>query len=107
MGQRTTGIVGNIDMVMNSEDLYSQNWYHANHNLKNEQGRRLFYFETGCAFPFKENGATWYRISCSYWFGDWIEEYGNTDQWRAHGGRHRAIYIVREDLMTFIKLRWL
>jgi hypothetical protein len=27
--------------------------------------------------------------------------------WRAYGERHRAIYIIREELMTIIHLRWL
>ena len=52
-------------------------------------------------------GVTRYRLNCSYWFGDWIEENGSDEQWEPYGAPHRAIYIVREDLMAFIKLKWL
>ena len=70
-------------------------------------GDRLYFIEPGCEYGSKDqDNVLWYRISCSYWFGDWIEEQDQT-QWRAYGGRHRAIYIVREDLMAFIKLKWL
>jgi hypothetical protein len=70
-------------------------------------GDRLYYVEPGCAFGYKEDdGYVWYRLSCSYWFGDWIETQDES-QWRSYGGRHRAIYIVREDLLGFIKLKWL
>ena len=69
--------------------------------------RRMYYFERGVEpWGWLEDGNRWYRISCSYWFGDWIEEQ-NTVWWRAHGEPHRAIYIVREELMTLIKLKWL
>lgn len=69
--------------------------------------RRLYHVEPGCEYGFKEeDGYVWKRIQCSYWFGDWIETQ-DPALWRIHGGRHRAIYIVREDLMTLIKLKWL
>ncbi len=71
-------------------------------------GDRLYHIEPGCEYGFKEDdGYIWYRLGCSYWFGDWIEANCNSDQWRIYGGRHRAIYIVREDLLTFINLKWL
>jgi hypothetical protein len=71
-------------------------------------GDRLYYVEPGCEYGFREDdGYVWNRISCSYWFGDWIEANGRADQWRIYGGRHRAIYIVREDLMMFIRLKFL
>ena len=68
---------------------------------------KLYYVEPGCEFAIRDElGGTWYRISCSYWFGDWIETQ-DKELWRAHGSRHRAIYTVREDLMTLIRLKWL
>jgi hypothetical protein len=92
-------------------ELRSQNWYRVKHNNPKHDlvhGDRLFYVESGCESGGQdEHGETWYRISCSYWFGDWIEQNCDTEQWRVHGKRHRAIYIVREDLMTFIRLKWL
>jgi hypothetical protein len=90
--------------------VHSQNWYRNRRNPKRDMvsGDKLFYVESGCESGGQdEDGTMWYRISCSYWFGDWIEANCNTEQWRAHGERHRAIYIVREDLMTFIRLKWL
>ena len=70
-------------------------------------GDRLYHVEPGCEYGFKEkDGYVWNRIQCSYWFGDWIETQDKS-MWRSYGGRHRAIYIVREDLMMFIKLKWL
>ena len=70
-------------------------------------GDRLYYVEPGCEYGFEEeDGYKWYRLNCSYWFGDWIETQDKT-QWRAYGSPHRAIYIVREDLFAFIKLKWL
>jgi len=75
---------------------------------RNPEGysNRLYHVEPGCELPWKEDRYMWYRIQCSYWFGDWIETQ-DKNQWRTYGGRHRAIYHVREDLMTFIKLKWL
>ena len=71
-------------------------------------GDKLYYFEPGCECGYKQDdGYVWYRLNCSYWFGDWIEESGGAERWQAYGKRHRAIYIVREDLMAFIKLKWL
>lgn len=68
---------------------------------------RLYHVEPGCEYGFKaDDGYVWNRIQCSYWFGDWIEEQDRS-LWHAHGGRHRAIYVVREDLLTMIKLKWL
>lgn len=90
--------------------VHSQNWYRNRRNPKRDMvsGDKLFYVESGCESGVQDDdGTMWYRISCSYWFGDWIEANCNTEQWRAHGERHRAIYIVREDLMTFIRLKWL
>lgn len=71
-------------------------------------GDKLYHVEPGCEYGFKEDdGYVWSRIQCSYWFGDWIEANGGEERWRTYGGRHRAIYIVREDLLAFIKLKWL
>lgn len=67
---------------------------------------RLYQVEPGCELPWKEDGYQWRRIQTSYWFGDWIETQDKS-MWRAYGGRHRAIYIVREDLMMLIRLKWL
>ena len=95
---------------MSVAEQRSQNWYRVKHNPKYDlvHGDRLFFVEPGCELGGQDpDSTTWYRISCSYWFGDWIEENCNTELWRAHGERHRAIYIVREDLMTFIRLKWL
>jgi hypothetical protein len=95
---------------MSVAELRSQNWYRVKHDPKHDPvyGDRLFFFESGCEYGGRdEAGTMWYRISCSYWFGDWIEANAKPEQWQAHGGRHRAIYIVREDLMMFITLKWL
>ena len=71
-------------------------------------GDRLYHVEPGCEYGYKEaDGYVWYRLNCSYWFGDWIEKNGGEGRWRTYGGYHRAIYIVREDLLSFIKLKWL
>lgn len=75
-------------------------------------GDKLYHYELGgeCGFyPHDRNdGVLWYRLNCSYWFGDWIEANGTEgEQWEAYGERHRAIYHVREDLLAFIKLKWL
>ena len=71
-------------------------------------GDKLYHFDVGNRYGNKdENGVTWYRLNCSYWFGDWIEQTGSKDQWYAYGARHRAIYIVRDDFMSFIELKWL
>jgi hypothetical protein len=71
-------------------------------------GDRLYHWDLGGEFGVKDgNGVTWYRLNCSYWFGDWIEENCPKDQWKIHGGRHRAIYIVCEELLTLINLKWL
>jgi hypothetical protein len=92
-------------MSFNGMDRLQQDWKYG--NLGDERNSRLYFFEAGCEYGGKdEAGVTWYRLNCSYRFGDWIEEQ-DTTTWRAYGGRHRAIYIVREDLMTLIKLRWL
>lgn len=81
-------------------------WIHTKRQPEG-QSSRLYHVEPGCALGLQEDdGHFWYRISCSYWFGDWIEEQ-DKEMWRIHGGRHRAIYIVREDLMTLIRLKWL
>lgn len=95
---------------MSVADLRSQNWYRAKKNPKFDtlHGDRLFYFEPGCEYGGKdEDGILWFRLNCSYWFGDWIEANGGANRWRVHSSPHRAIYIVREDLMTFIRLKWL
>jgi hypothetical protein len=69
---------------------------------------RLWHWDNGGEWGVKDGrGVKWYRLNCSYWFGDWIEENCPADQWKIHGSRHRAIYIVREELLTLIKLRWL
>lgn len=71
-------------------------------------GDKLYYFDPGNDYGYKaDDGYTWYRLNCSYWFGDWIEENGNEYQWNPYGAAHRAIYIVREDLLAFIKMKWL
>lgn len=82
------------------------NWIRTS-NPPEGHSYRLYHVEPGCEFGYKEeDGYMWYRIQCSYWFGDWIETQDKS-LWRIYGGRHRAIYIVREDLMTLIKLKWL
>jgi hypothetical protein len=73
-----------------------------------ERSSKIYYFDSG-NLPQGEldgEGVRWYRLNCSYWFGDWIE-LQDKKLWRSYGGRHRAIYIVREELMTLIRLRWL
>lgn len=96
---------------MNRPDSNSPEWFRARRDPQYDMvyGDRLFYFE-----PYDDNGwlreddRRWYRLNCSYWFGDWIEENGIKDeQWEAYGGAHRAIYMVREDLLMFIKLKFL
>lgn len=98
---------------MNVADQRSQHWYRVKHNPEHDKlyGDRLFYFELGGEvgfYPYDRNdGILWYRLQCSYWFGDWIEANGGAGRWEAYGKAHRAIYHVREDLMAFIKLKWL
>lgn len=87
-------------------ELRSPNWV-CTPRPRPERSNKLFYFEPGCEYGGKDsNGIKWYRMSCSYWFGDWIEEQDST-LWKAHGSPHRAIYIVREELITLIALTWL
>jgi hypothetical protein len=72
------------------------------------QNNKMYHFDRGGEYGVPdENGVKWYRLNCMYWFGDWIEENGSKEQWYEYGGRHQAIYIVREDLFAFIKLKWL
>lgn len=67
---------------------------------------KMYFFENWAdRLGFNDNGKLYYRLNCTYWFGDWIEEQ-DKDLWRAEGLPHRAIYVVREDLMTLIKLKW-
>jgi hypothetical protein len=91
-------------------DANSPEWVRSRRDPKYDMtyGDRLYYVESGCEYGFKEDdGYVWSRLNCSYWFGDWIEENGGAERWRIYGGRHRAIYIVREDLLAFIKMKWL
>lgn len=91
-------------MSFNGMDRLQQDWKYG--NLGDERNARLYFFEPGNVYGVQEDdGFTWYRLNCSYRFGDWIETQ-DTTTWRAYGGRHRAIYIVRGDLMTLIKLKW-
>jgi len=88
-----------------TEGIRQLQWIHTN-NPPEGCSKKLYAVEPGCEIPGEdEHGRRWHRISCSYWFGDWIETQ-NSDWWRAHGEPHRAIYIVREELMFVIKLRW-
>lgn len=87
----------------------SLEWRYTNSGPYDNHSGRLFKFDDGYVGSLgvvDEHGKLWYRLSCSYWFGDWIEEQDKI-LWRAHGERHRAIYIVREELMMLIQLRWL
>ena len=71
-------------------------------------GDKLYNLEPGGEYGWKDDaGVVWYRLNCSYWFGDWIEANAGKEQYQIYGQRHRAIYIVREDLLTFIKMKWL
>lgn len=87
-----------------SIDRMAQSWKTG--TIDGDHNTRLYYFE-----PFDEQGwlredeHRWYRLNCSYRFGDWIEEQDES-QWEAYGGRHRAIYLVRDDLYAFIRLKW-
>jgi hypothetical protein len=85
-----------------------QDWlYTSNVPVDETTTRRVYYFEPGQEYGWKDDdGKKYYRLNCSYWFGDWIEEQDRS-LWRSYGGRHRAIYIVREELMTLIRLKWL
>lgn len=70
-------------------------------------GDRLFHFDMfGEHGVLDENGVRWYRLNCSFWFGDWIETQ-DKNVWEIYGDQHRAIYIVREDFMTLIRLKFL
>lgn len=89
-------------------DFKTINWVRrsANPEFDKVHGDRMYYYEPGCEYGFRdENGVLWYRISCSYWFGDWIETQ-NTDWWKSYGAYHRAIYMVRKELMFLINLHW-
>jgi hypothetical protein len=105
---REDGNVVYVEVVMNYYNYdRDPTWVHTPRPSA-DYGSKLYYFDDGClpGGELDEDGVRWYRINCSYWFGDWIEE---QDQalWRSYGGRHRAIYIIREELMTIIHLRWL
>ena len=91
-----------------NDEFVTQNWYHTRRHPDAIGGlKRLYYFANGDSFGIKhDDGKIYYRLSCSYWFGDWIEEQDKT-LWRSYGSPHRAIYIVREELMTLIALTWL
>ena len=88
-------------------DRLYQDWYIS----KNGEmaGQKLYYFEPFDARGWlRDDGYRWYRLNCSYRFGDWIEDNALENvQWESYGSRHRAIYVVREDLLAFIKLKWL
>lgn len=90
-----------------------QKWVRRKHNPEHDMlyGDKLFQFDLGgeCGFyPHDSNDRIlWYHLKCSYWFGDWIEANAGKEQYKIYGERHRAIYQVREDFMTFIKLKWL
>jgi len=90
-----------------------QKWVRRKHNPEHDMlyGDKLFHFDLGgeCGFyPHDSNDRIlWYHLKCSYWFGDWIEANAGKEQYKIYGERHRAIYQVREDFMTFIKLKWL
>ena len=92
-------------MSFNGAGHLIQNWKYG--EIGDDHYAKLYHFE-----PYEENGwlredgHRWYRLNCSYRFGDWIETQDNTT-WEAYGGAHRAIYLVRDDLMTLIKLKWL
>lgn len=91
-------------MSFNGAERLLQDWKFG--EFDGARYAKLYYFE-----PYEENGwlrednYRWYRLNCSYRFGDWIETHDDTS-WEAYGGPHRAIYLVRGDLMTFIKLKW-
>lgn len=93
---------------MTIAELRSADWVHANPTFGADltHGTRMYFFEQGCQFGYEEDGKTWYRISCSYWFGDWIEEQ-DEKLWWAYGSPHRAIYLVSEELMMIVQLKWL
>ena len=83
-------------------------WIRSKRPIDKVYGDRLWHWDHGGESGGKDGaGVTWYRLNCSYWFGDWIEENCDQELWTRYGGPHRAIYIVREDLMLFIKLKWL
>jgi hypothetical protein len=92
-------------MSFNGMDRLAQAWKYG--ILDDDHNARLYFFE-----PFDDRGwlrddeHRWYRLNCSYRFGDWIEQQ-DKGSWEAYGGRHRAIYLVRDDLYSFIKLKWL
>lgn len=95
-------------MSWNARGEWIPEYVYTQHPAEGRSDGRMYHFESGC-MPWgekDEDGVTWYRIQTSYWFGDWIETQ-DKNLWRTHGGRHRAIYIVREELMTLIQLKWL
>jgi hypothetical protein len=89
-------------------DLRSYDWA-LTANPPNGCSDRLYHFDPGGQYGFYDtlDDSKWYRLNCSYWFGDWIEANGGEGRWTAYGSPHRAIYFVREDLYAFIKLKWL
>lgn len=99
-------------MSFNHQGQWVEEWVYTNtppeHRAEYETKSKLYHVEQGCGVGFKEDdGYVWYRINCVYWFGDWIEKNCGEEGWKAYGRPHRAIYLVREDLLTFIKLKWL
>jgi hypothetical protein len=90
---------------MSIELQRSSNWVRTPHGPAGLDN--MYFFEPGCEYGWKEDdGYVWYRLNCRYWFGDWIETQ-SSDSWKAYGAPHRAIYIVTEQLMTLIRLKWL
>jgi hypothetical protein len=94
-------------MGWNRQGQWESEWEHTPRPFP-DNGSKLYYFDSGCSprGDIDADGVRWYRINCSYWFGDWIERQDKS-LWKSYGGRHRAIYIIREELMTIIHLRWL
>lgn len=53
-----------------------------------------------------EHGVVWNQLDCYYWFADWLETQ-DPEMWRGEGPKHMALYLVREDFMPMILLKWL
>jgi hypothetical protein len=50
------------------------------------------------------SGYTWYRLTCKYQFGDWIEQHSNR-LWAIHGQYHQGQYWVHEKLFGLILIK--
>ncbi len=57
------------------------------------------------AASFTKDGHTWHSVNCYYWFGEWIETQ-DPELWYHVGRPELADYMIRDDFLTMIQLKW-